>query len=284
MRVLSLFDGISAGRLALERAGLNVSTYYASEIDKHAIKVTQYHHPDTIQIGDVTNVNGTDYKDIDLLIGGSPCQSFSRLMTSDQHEKGFEGKSGLFYEFIRVLKEVKPRYFMLENVRMKMEWLHEITIALGVEPVFINSSLVSAQSRGRYYWTNIEGDDGLFNEIGQPKDKEIFFHDVIEQHDRVWKPLPPWALGGWGNMPRYKKMKRINTSKSNTVTTDKSNVLNYYRSLDDKYITAITVQEAELLQTFPIGYTSMLSETQAYKALGNSWTVDVIAHIFSHIK
>ena len=157
MNVLSLFDGISCGQIALERAGVKVDKYYASEIEPNAIKVTQHNYPNTIQIGDVTKVQATSLPKIDLLIGGSPCQTFSIVGDGT----GFNGKSGLFYEFLRLLREVKPKHFMLENVKMKKEWRDEITKELNVMPTLINSNLLSAQDRERYYWTNIPGDGFL---------------------------------------------------------------------------------------------------------------------------
>lgn len=180
LTVLSLFDGISCGRIALDRAGKTVKKYYASEVDKYAIKCTQENWQNTIQIGDVCKVTykdgilSTEYGDynvgkIDIVIGGSPCQSFS--VAGDG--SGFEGNSGLFWEFIRVLKEVNPTYFLLENVVMKKEWQKVIDDAIGIEPIKINSSLVSAQSRNRLYWTNIQG-------VAQPKDKGILLKDILE--------------------------------------------------------------------------------------------------------
>jgi DNA-cytosine methyltransferase len=173
MNVLSLFDGISCGQLALERAGIRYDNYYASEIDKYAIAVTQYRYPKTIQLGDVCNVNVDDLPSIDLLIGGSPCQGFSvagkRLAFDDPRSK-------LFFEFVRIMKECKPRYFLLENVRMKKEHLDIITNYMGVEPIKINSALVSAQNRVRYYWTNIPN-------ITQPEDREIYLKDILENGD-----------------------------------------------------------------------------------------------------
>lgn len=152
INVLSLFDGISCGQVALERAGIKVNNYFASEIDKHAIKVTQSNYPNTIQIGDVTKVKGADLPKIDLLIGGSPCQGFSfagkQLNFNDIRSK-------LFFEFVRLLEETKPKYFLLENVKMKKEYQNIITEYLEVEPITINSNLLSAQNRTRYYWTNI---------------------------------------------------------------------------------------------------------------------------------
>ena len=154
MNVLSVFDGMSCGQIALERAGLKIDKYFASEIDKNAIKVTQDNYPNTIQLGDVTKVTGDGLPSIDLLIGGSPCQSFSNAGLRN----GFDGKSKLFYEYVRVLKETKPTYFLLENVKMKKEWQDIISKELGVEPIEICSSLFSAQQRKRLYWTNINVD------------------------------------------------------------------------------------------------------------------------------
>ena len=150
MNVLSLFDGMSCGRIALERAGIKVDKYYASEIDKYAITITKKNFPNTIHIGDVTKIKAEDLEPIDLLMGGSPCQGFSfagRQLNFD------DPRSALFFEFVRLLKECKPKYFLLENVRMKKEYQDVITEHLGVEPIMINSALVSAQNRKRLYWT-----------------------------------------------------------------------------------------------------------------------------------
>ena len=154
MNVLSLFDGMSCGQIALNRVGIEYENYFASEIDKHAIQVTQKNYPNTKQVGSITELKGSDLPKIDLLLGGSPCQSISNA----GNRKGFDGKSGLFWEFVRVLNEVKPTYFLLENVKMKKEWKDVITEALGVEPIEICSSLFSAQQRKRLYWTNINID------------------------------------------------------------------------------------------------------------------------------
>ena len=154
LNVLSLFDGMSCGRIALERAGIKVNKYYASEIDNHAINVTQNNYPKTKQLGSVTELKTDNLPKIDLLIGGSPCQSFSNAGLRN----GFDGKSKLFYEYVRVLKETKPTYFLLENVKMKKEWQDIISKELGVEPIEICSSLFSAQQRKRLYWTNINVD------------------------------------------------------------------------------------------------------------------------------
>jgi DNA-cytosine methyltransferase len=205
MNVLSLFDGISCGQQALERANIKVSQYYASEIDKYAIKVTMANYPNTIQLGSVVNVKGADLPKIDMLIGGSPCQSFSfagkrkgmatkcnqEIITLEQYlelkEQGFEfeGQSYLFWEYVRVFNEVKPKYFLLENVMMEERWEKIISKTLGVHPVEINSYLLSAQNRRRLYWTNIGlKPSGLFGDlestIKQPKDKGILLKDILE--------------------------------------------------------------------------------------------------------
>lgn len=207
MNVLSLFDGMSCGQQALERAGIKVDKYFASEIDKYAIQVTMANYPNTIQLGSVVNVNGYDLPKIDILIGGSPCQSFSfagkrkGMSTKDEQEiltlehylqlkeEGFEfeGQSYLFWEYMRLLNEVKPKYFLLENVMMGEKWENILSKAIGVKPIMINSSLVSAQNRQRLYWTNIGLEpQGLFGDlesiIQQPKDKQMFLKDILEDN------------------------------------------------------------------------------------------------------
>ena len=153
--VLSIFDGMSCGQIALERAGIKVDKYYASEIDKYAIKVTQYNYPDTIQLGDITKIKAKDLPKIDLCIGGSPCQGFSFAGKQLNFD---DPRSKLFFEFVRLLEEIKPKYFLLENVKMKQEWQDIISNELGVKPIEICSSLFSAQQRKRLYWTNIDVD------------------------------------------------------------------------------------------------------------------------------
>lgn len=205
MNVLSLFDGMSCGQQALERIGIKVDNYFASEIDKYAIQVTMANYPNTKQLGSVIDVNGNDLQKIDLLIGGSPCQSFSfagkrkGMSTKDEQEiltlnhylqlksEGyeFEGQSYLFWEYMRLLNEVKPTYFLLENVMMGEKWEKILSKAIGVNPIMINSSLVSAQNRQRLYWTNIGlAPAGFFgdleNIITQPKDKNILLKDILE--------------------------------------------------------------------------------------------------------
>jgi len=171
INVLSCFDGMSCGQLALEQAGIQVATYFASEVDKHAMKVTQRNYPNTRQVGDITRIKGSDFPAIDLLIGGSPCQGFS---FAGKQLNFNDPRSRLFFEFVRLLEETKPTYFLLENVLMKKEYEQVITDCLGVEPVLINSALVSAQNRRRLYWTNIPN-------VTQPQDKGITWGDVRER-------------------------------------------------------------------------------------------------------
>jgi DNA (cytosine-5)-methyltransferase 3A len=191
--VLSLFDGISCGRLALDRAGIKYEKYYASEIDKYAVAVARYNYSDTIFVGDIRYLKGGDFKDVDIIIGGSPCQSFSfsgkrqGVITKEKIEVTsleqylelkeqrfeFEGQSYLFWEFVRLLKEIKPKWFLLENVKMAEKWVDVITDALGIRPIEINSALVSAQNRVRLYWTNIPVE-------GLPEDKGILLKDIME--------------------------------------------------------------------------------------------------------
>jgi DNA (cytosine-5)-methyltransferase 3A len=324
--VLSLFDGISCGQIALNKSGISYDNYYASEVDKHVIKATQHNYPNTKQIGSITEVKGSDLPKIDLLIGGSSCQNFSfagnrvgmstldgvKITSLEQYlelkNNGFEfkGESYLFWEFVRVLNEVKPKYFLLENVVMKKEWEDIITEAMGVEPILINSSLVSAQNRRRLYWTNIPN-------IEQPEDRGIKLVDILEDIDMV----NPSAVRGRrlnkatilgrrlnDNGKREDNNKTIpitqclevratNTDKSNCLTTvSKDNVLTtmpigrhpdaFKNKLPFRYY---TVKEYCRLQTVPDDYFGdVISESQIKKALGNGWTVDVISHIFSYIK
>jgi len=170
MKVLSLFDGMSCGRIALDQLGIPVEKYYASEIDKYAMQVSAANYPDIEQVGDICDLDPKDYQDVDLMLAGSPCQGFSfagKQLAFD------DPRSALFFEFIRLLKAIKPKYFLLENVRMKKEYLDVISEYMGVEPIMINSALVSAQNRVRYYWTNIPG-------IEQPEQRGIVLRDILE--------------------------------------------------------------------------------------------------------
>lgn len=268
MNVLSLFDGISCGQIALERVGIKVNNYYASEIDKHAIAVTQHNYPNTVQLGDVTQVRGSDLPKIDLLIGGSPCQGFS---FAGKQLNFNDPRSALFFEFLRLLEETNPKYFLLENVKMKKEYQDVISKHLKVEPIEINSSLVSAQSRKRLYWTNIPN-------VCQPEDKNISFQDILEE---THLPLSERAIN-YANTAKYSQDRVISVSdKCITLTT--SIIARTFKDKNGDYF-KISPLEAERLQTVPENYTSVISKTQRYKALGNGWTVDVIAHLFNGLK
>ena len=279
MNVLSLFDGMSCGHIALDRAGIKVDKYFASEIKPHAIKVTQHNYPDTIQLGDVRNIDLDSLPKIDLLIGGSPCQDLS---IANKQRNGLAGnKSSLFWEYARILKEAKPEFFLLENVNMPTNDHLVITKELGVSPVNINSNLVSAQHRDRWYWTNIQGLDSdlLGNRyIPEPQVKNIKLKDILEN--------------GYTDMEKARCLNTKFGSSINNIestwhrytTTGMTNVVFLSEDLDyTKGLRFFTQREMEKLQTVPTGYTDILSITQALNVLGDGWTVDVIAHIFSFL-
>jgi DNA-cytosine methyltransferase len=282
INVLSLFDGMSCGQIALNKLGVKYDNYYASEIDKFAIAITKKNYPNTIHLGDVRDVKGKDLPKIDLLFGGSPCQSFSNAGNG----KGFEGSSGIFWEYVRVLREVKPKYFMLENVKMKKEWQDIITKELGVEPIAINSSLFSGQNRPRLYWTNIPG-------VEIPEDKGIVLKDILEDDNLVDKQhlMTPKAMaymdGLRNGKQRWQYHKNPLDGKAACIVASfyKLSGLGVldYRTLG-KPCRRLTPVECERLQTVPDNYTESASRTQRYKMIGNGWTVDVIAHIFSYMK
>ena len=318
MRVLSLFDWIACWYEALVRAWIKVDAYYASEIDKYAIQIAQKNHPDIIQIWDVQKIwfsrdelwwwdilyrledDGSIYLidrwPIDLLIGGSPCQWFSvawKMLNFD------DPRSKLFFEFVRILKEVKPKYFLLENVKMKKEWQDIISRELWVEPIEINSSLVSAQSRRRLYWTNIPN-------VTQPQDKWILLKDILQENvDEEYnfsKERMSWLVDVVDGEVRIKQATKkgyivaeewdgISLSFPNSTTRRwrvvkwKANTLvtQWDSYVYDKVIRKLTPIEYERLQTLPDNYTEWVSDTQRYKILGNGRTVDVIAHIFKNL-
>lgn len=363
MKVLSLFDGISCGRLAFERAGIPVEKYYASEIDKYAIAVAQKNYPDTIQIGDVNNINWADYGDsVDIIIGGSPCQDLS---IAKQNREGLHGaRSGLFWKYVEALEVIKPKYFLLENVAsMRNEDRDAITATLKkiypeTECIMINSALVSAQQRKRYYWTNWH--------VEQPDDKGILLKDILESAG----DYPAAMRTREDDAGKFKRLETKDDSKANSLTSVQTdsmvavNIDNYFRKygtkgkimsdetektqcltasmgcgggnnpliaepvrigeLDglgkgqanriysvrgksvclnangggggaktglykvdlpdgDYIIRKLTPIECERLQTLPDGWTEGVSNTQRYKAIGNGWTVDVIAHILKGV-
>ena len=296
MNVLSLFDGMSCGQIALNKAGVKVDDYYASEIDKWAIQIAQKNYPNTIHIGSVLDVKGGNFGEdkIDLLIGGSPCQSFSRSGDGS----GFDGKSKLFWEYVRVLNEVKPKYFVLENVVMKKEWEDIITKALGVEPIMIDSKYFSAQKRQRLYWTNIPFDKNINDkgvtilDILCPQGTERILNDhpvVIEKLGKSFKIKNATKLGYL--IANDGDCVNLEVPNSNTrrgrVSVGKSNTLNTacnYGVVVDGDLRELNIIEYERLQTVPYNYTKGVSESQRKRMLGNGWTVDVLVHIFKNLK
>ena len=268
INVLSLFDGMSCGQIALDKLGIKVNNYFASEIDEKAIYITQKNFPNTKQLGSITELKGGDLPKINLLFGGSPCQSFS----SFGNGKGFDGKSGLFWEFVRVLNEVKPTFFLLENVVMKKEWEDIITEALGVEPIRINSNLFSAQNRPRIYWTNIP-----INEL--PKENKTTVYDILETPN-FHNNYPKWLLGKFGNKTRLEQLWYADGKASCLTSNMHKGQKSTFTKDRNENIHRLTVVECERLQTVPDNYTDGVSNTDRYKMLGNGWTVDVIAHIF----
>lgn len=284
MNILSLFDGMSCGQIALNKLAIKYDNYFASEIDENAIKITQHNYPSTKQIGNVIDVKGKDLPEIDLLFGGSPCQSFSNAGRGE----GFYGESKLFWEFVRVLKETKPKYFLLENVKMKKEWEQVITNALGVEPILINSSLVSACHRKRLYWTNIPN-------VKQPIDKEIFIEDVVEDETEVdfnlWlKSKNVWQLLNKVDVSNCNKICAIDVynkkcKKDRKVPTLTMPNHNSLRLFQNGRIRKFSANELEALHNVPLDYTNFdLTLNQRHALLGNGWTVDVIAHIFKNMQ
>ena len=273
--VLSLFDGMSCGQLALDTLGIKVNNYFASEIDPHAIKIAKKNYPNTKHIDSVVDVKGSNLPKIDLLIGGSPCQSFSNA----GERTGMDGKSKLFWEFVRVLKETNPTYFLLENVRMKKEWENIITEQLGVKPILINSRLVSAQNRPRLYWTNIPN-------IEQPMDRGMVLADILED---TWddkfnlsKKACDYMSRLRNGKPRWEYHTNPLNGKSACLTANMYKGVPY--GVIKEQLRRLTPVECERLQTVPDNYTAGVSDTQRFKMLGNGWTIDVIAHILVNMK
>jgi hypothetical protein len=281
INVLSLFDGISCGQIALERAGIRVDNYFASEIKPHAIQVTQHNYPNTIQLGDVTKITSLSLPKIDLLIGGSPCQDFS---LANKERRGLKGeKSKLFFEYKRLLESLSPDYFLLENVNMPPDSYRYICECLNVWPVNINSCLVSAAYRDRHYWTNIgPQEDGLFGQkystIPQPEDKQIFLQSILES--------------GFTDIPKARSLNTHDGCSEKNIArfykryTTTGMVTAVFNSPDfdpNKGMRHFTQTELEALQTLPKGYTNILNKRKAWDVIGDGWTIDVVSHIFSFL-
>jgi site-specific DNA-cytosine methylase len=331
INVLSLFDGIATGMLSLKELGYTPN-YYASEIEKGAISIALHNHPEIVEIGDVTKIsfkNGmlwtkeiindkeTDLiiskvDHIDLLIGGSPC---NQLSNQNKNRNGLKGKeSSLFYEFFRLKEEINPKYFLLENVKMNKHDQNEITKLLGVEPIRINSSLVSAQLRDRLYWTNIPN-------VIQPKDKNIMLQDIIENgyvdreksncitESSSRQAATPGGLRrytmGFGqcvfvSKEEYERIigktdeERVEYAKKMRALPNSKGLVEH---IDTPKIRKITPREAEILQTLPIDYTNIKSiyysskgynqnrgDSKRVSVIGEGWTKDVIVHIMKNME
>jgi len=275
LKVLSLFDGISCGQIALERAGFVVDEYFASEIKPHAIKCTKENYPNTKHIGSVIDVKSSDLPKIDLLIGGSPCKGISRL---NKNQEGLEhSESRLFWEYVRLLNELKPKYFLLENTHGNKEATNIITETLGVKPISINSKLVSAQNRPRYYWTNIP-------RVEQPKNKGITTKDVFDYSGELAHECRvKWLTNDSGMKSVANGYTRVNPyPKSGCLTANGHKKWNENYLLKDGVYRYLSQTEIEKLQTLPTGYTKSLNYDDAYDCIGDGWTVDVIAHILGY--
>lgn len=311
--VLSLCDGISTGQYILNDLGFNIKEYYASEIDKSAIKVTQWHFPNTIQIGDmkqVTYKNGILYTEngvfnvgkIDLVLSGTPCVSFS-IAGKKENMNGLSGE--LFYEFLRVLKEVEPTYYFFENVKMKENVALEISKALGNDYIYLNSSDFSAQVRKRYYWTNIvDRDECLLSYIP----KNLYLKDVIDNKvpfdincDIIFEEAPYNPIISSDGIvtinPHSKRMRKYQphlirqTNQRSRIYDVNGKCPAICASLfdlkitkDHKFYRKLTISECEKLMGLPLGYTSNLTRNQSGKVIGNGWQADTVKYIFKFLK
>ena len=278
------------GRIALNRAGIKVDKYFASEIDKNAIKCSTNNWNDIIHIGDIRNVSYIDgvlrtengnyeIPHIDLLMSGTPCQSFS--LANVYNRNGLDGKSGIFLEALRILREVNPTYFLFENVRMGKESKSQLDEFLGVNGVEINSKLVSYQNRPRIYWTNFP--------ITIPEDMNISFQDYIERNTNVGKLnkskyyMKMWADGKGNNSIKGGCLNVTHADKIRCITTEQRRCPNAGLVECEDFCRILTQRELELAQTLPVGYTNGFSYNQAQKLIGNGWTINVIVHLLKHL-
>ena len=291
MKVLSLFDGISCGMVALERAKIPVERYVAYEIEENAIKISKKNYPQIEHMGDVTKADFSQYAGFDLLIGGSPCQDLSVYKTSSAEGwKGLDGsKSNLFYHYVRALKEIKPKYFLLENVAsMENKWIDVISKELGVNPIEINSSLVCAAERKRLYWTNIP-------DIGKLEDRHIMLKDIVVNTEEVPQKYwydKPFVYNGDDkkvqctlDIKGHRNMKEVYNlnGKCNTILCDGDGGHRVKKVYQNGRCRKLMPVEYERLQTLPDGYTEGVADSKRYTCCGNGWTVDVIAHILKNI-
>ncbi len=293
MKVLSLFDGISCGMVALEREGIPVERYVSYEIEPNAIKISKKNYPQIEHCGDVTTADFTQYQGFDLLIGGSPCQSLSIVQSKTRQH--LDGKSKLFFEFLRALEETRPKWFLFENVAsMNNESRQTISECLGCEPIFIDSGDFSAQERPRYYWTNIpvlldyKKSNAVLADVLESDVAQKYYYDHPLLNIDLSKQV--CAIMDFKNHDIHKRI--FNPKfKVHTLTTcgggnTQKKVLLLERTNGGYMLRArkLTPLEYERLQTLPDGYTEGVADSHRYTAIGNSWTVDVIAHILSFLK
>lgn len=288
INVLSLFDGISCGQIALERARIEVENYFASEIDKDAIKITMANYPNTKQLGSVVDLKTDNLPKIDLLLGGSPCQSFSNAGRG----LGFDGKSKLFWEYVRILKEVQPTYFLLENVKMKKEWQDIISEAIGIQPIEINSKFFVPQNRPRLFWTNIKVENipttlnHCLNDILEDASDEYY---LTEKQKSILDLNYKWSENEiirhkagkhqQDNIYRYDGLMACLSASHHGAARHLTKTY-----LPNGEIRRLTENEVEKLQSVPKDYTKMVSSSKRYEVLGNGWTADVISFIFSFLR
>ena len=284
MKVLSLFDWMACWLVALKRIGIKVDKYYASEIDKYAKYIAKRNNPELIHIGNVKKVNGSNYEWIDLLIWGSPCQWFSFAGKQLNFE---DRRSKLFFEYVRILKEAKPKYFLLENVVMKKEWIDIISNELyWIRPIEINSSLVSAQNRRRLYRVWKRNSD-RYDQISfsLPSNKNIKMRNIMQSFVDKSYFLSKEEIENIKKRKSYQNpLKHILLPQSKSPTLTARGAWEYHSwmiLIRDKWkIRKLTPLECERLQTLPDNYTSWIEKSERYKMLGNGWTVDIICHIF----
>lgn len=279
MNVLSLFDGMSCGKIALDRAGVKTDRYIASEIKKHAIKVSKHNNPKIEHIGDIREIAPSKLPKIDLLIGGSPCQDFSIARTGQGLDrKGFHGeKSYLFFEYVRLLKSLNPRYFLLENVKMNPDSERLVSEIIGVSPIKINSNMFTFQNRDRLYWTNIPFNIPTKKRISNFQDFKSTNLEYIEKFkvNRTPSREIMWGDGVNGKCPNVTDRKTVNCLTVKQDRWSNSGLVKY-----NDFCRYLTTNELEAAQTVPIGYCDILTKNQAENVLGDGWTVDVVAHIF----
>ncbi len=277
--IVSLFDGISCLQIALNRIGMPYENYYASEIDQPCITITQKNYPNTIQVGDICDLKKSDFpSDIDLLVGGSPCQGFSLMGKQLNFD---DSRSKLFFEYVRLWKALKPKYFILENVKMRQDIQDAISAILGVQPIEINSALFSGQNRRRLYWTNIPK---VAKKITQLNGQGVGITGKSLLTDQTYE-IATVRKGKNGSprqivKPATDKLPCLTASYYKGINADgRPGKAKSFGDYEQGKIEMLSPVECERMQTVPEEYTAGIAKTQRYKALGNGFTVEVIAYI-----